>query len=624
VPLFRGSVSSISTKISSGSLVPTLTEQFQHQVGHRPSPSEVHSWERSLDVLATDLVEAGLADVEALIEYQLPLTSKRVDVVLCGRHPRSGHPQYVLVELKQWSSAHLLEDSDTVCVLDGLGERLHPVEQVRRYCSYLGDFAAALDTSYSAVSGIAYLHNATDDDVGSLWMLEPDEKGRMFTRQRRGEFLRYLQQRLAPEPGVDEADLLLSSVIRPSKQLLALAAEEVQRREQFVLLDEQEVAYELVMRAVERSLRANSKEVIVVSGGPGSGKSVIALSLVGELSRQGRSVLHATGSSAFTKTLRRVAGQRAPRVKEMFKFFNQFSDAETNGLDVLICDEAHRIRATSSNRYTPSRLRTGRPQVDELIAAARVPVFLLDEHQVVRPGEIGTVTDIRAAAQRAGVGVREVDLDGQFRCGGSRLYEEWVLRLLGLEPGGPVPWEGDGAFTLTVAAGPSPMEARLRSMLDRGYGARMAAGYCWPWSDAKTGSPLQLDVQIGDWHKPWNNKKETSHEGAPGTPFWASDDAGFGQVGCVYTAQGFEYDYAGVIIGPDLVWRTDRWVARPELSHDSQVKRAPADEFDRAVRNTYKVLLTRGMRGALIYSTDAETQALLEKLVPAADQNSIA
>lgn len=596
--------------------MPTLTEQFKYQVGYRPSPSEVKSWQQSLDVLATDLDEAGLGQVEALLEYQLPLTSKRADVVLCGKHPQSGHPQYVLVELKQWSAAHLLEDSETICVLDGLGERLHPVEQVRNYCSYLTDFAAALGTGSTTVSGVAYLHNAVDGDVASLWNLPPTEQGRLFTRQRRGAFLDYLRGRLAPEPGVTAADLLLSSAIRPSKQLLALAADEVQRREQFILLDQQQVAYELVMRAVERSLRANTKEAIIVSGGPGSGKSVIALSLIGELSRQGRSVLHATGSSAFTKTLRKVAGHRAPRVQDMFKFFNSFSDAEMNSLDVLICDEAHRIRATSSNRFTPARLRTGRPQIDELIDAARVPVFLLDEHQVVRPGEIGTVADIKAAAERAGIGCLEVDLDGQFRCGGSRLYEEWVLRLLGLEAGGPVPWHGDDTFVLTLAESPSIMEAGLQQMLQQGFGARMAAGYCWPWSDAKPGQPLRMDVHIGDWSKPWNNKKETAHEGAPGTPFWASDAAGFGQVGCVYTAQGFEYDYAGVIIGPDLVWRADRWEARPDRSHDSQVKRASPEAFDRAVRNTYKVLLTRGMRGATVYSTDPETQAKLRELIP--------
>jgi len=560
-------------------------------------------------------MEAGLGDVEALVEYQLPLTSKRADVVLAGVHPRHGTPSYVVVELKQWTRANLLDGTDDVCQLDGYGERLHPVEQVRRYCTHVTDFVASLAEHPDRLAGVAYLHNATDLDVDSLWELPASDHGQLFTGQRRGRFLDYLRSRFAPSPGAAAADDLLSSAIRPSKQLLALAAREVQDRKQFVLLDEQQTAYSLVLRALDRSWRANAKEVIVVSGGPGSGKSVIALSLLGELSRQGRTILHATGSSAFTQTLRRVAGARAPRVKSMFKYFNQFVDAERNGLDVLLCDEAHRIRETSANRYTRATLRTGQPQVEELMNAARVPVFLLDEHQVVRPGEIGTIADIEAAAARLGLGCRRVDLDAQFRCGGSRAYELWVLRLLGLAPGGPVAWEGDENFWLNTAAGPSVMEDRLRGLLGEGYGARIAAGYCWRWSDPVKGGGLVADVTIGGWHKPWNNKSASSQAGAPGTPYWSSDPAGFEQVGCVYTAQGFEYDYSGVIMGPDLVWRDGRWVARPDRSHDSQVKRGTAEEFDRAVRNTYKVLLTRGMRGTLVYSTDRETQELLETLI---------
>ena len=608
-------MSQLRSQIERGSLVPTLSEQYRHRLGRAAPPIEVRSWERSLDVLSADLIEAGLGDVEALVEYQLPLTSKRADVVLAGFHPRLGTPSYVVVELKQWTRANLLDGTDDVCQLDGFGERLHPVEQVRRYCTHITDFVSTLADHPDYVAGVAYLHNAIDLDVDSLWHLEQSDYGRMFTGQRRGEFLDYLRGRLAAHPGVDAADQLQASAIRPSKQLLTLAAEEVQAREQFVLLDEQQTAYSLVIRALDVSLRANAKEVIIVSGGPGSGKSVIALSLLGELSRRGRTVLHATGSSAFTQTLRRVAGARAPRVKAMFKYFNQFVDAETNGLDVLICDEAHRIRETSANRYTKAAMRTGLPQIDELISAARVPVFLLDEHQVVRPGEIGTVDDIEKAARRAGLGVRKIDLDAQFRCGGSRAYEEWVLRLLGLEPGGPVIWDGDEHFLVKTSEQPSAMEQRLRTLLDDGYGARMAAGYCWHWSNPIQGGGLVSDVKIGDWQRPWNNKKQTSHAGAPGTPFWASDPAGFEQVGCVYTAQGFEYDYSGVIIGPDLVWRSDHWEARPEFSHDSQVKRGTPEEFDRAVRNTYKVLLTRGMLGTLIYSTDDETQELLTNLI---------
>jgi hypothetical protein len=609
VPLYRAAVAQLRAQVLDGSLVPTLTEQFRHRMAHNPSPAEIRSWERSLHTLSADLIQAGLDEVEVLLEYQLPLTSKRADVVLCGVHPRTGDPSYVVVELKQWSEAFSVQDAPDLCTVPAYGgTRLHPSEQVRRYCGHLEDFLGALADLTDPLSGVAYLHNATDAAVAELFDLPEDERGRLFTGQRRGEFLTYLTSRLAPAPGVHSADLLLGSAVRPSRQLLALAAQEVQERGTFRLMDEQQVAFRLVQRALEQSRRVATKQAVVVLGGPGSGKSVIALSLLGELSRQGRTVLHATGSSAFTQTLRKVAGSRAPRVKAMFRYFNQFGELEPNELDVLICDEAHRIRETSANRYTKASARTGTRQVDELLQAARVPVFLLDEHQVVRPGEMGSLQEIKAAAARLGMNVELVELDGQYRCGGSRAYETWVLRLLGLEPGGPVRWEGDDRFVVQAAGSPTELETMLAS---REGSARISAGYCWPWGDARADGSLPEDVVVGDWKRPWNNKKDTSVGGAPGRPFWSSDPAGFGQVGCVYTAQGFEYDWSGVIMGPDLVWRTDRWVAQPGKSFDTQVKRSELADFDRAVRNTYKVLLTRGMLGSVVYSTDPETQDLL-------------
>jgi len=166
------------------------------------------------------------------------------------------------------------------------------------------------------------------------------------------------------------------------------------------------------------------------------------------------------------------------RVKALFKYFNSFMTAERNGFDVLVCDEAHRMRETSANRYTRAELRTGRPQVRELIDAARVPVFLLDQHQVVRPGETGTAQLIRQHAGELGLDVVEIALDAQFRCGGSRTFEEWVLRLLGLDPGGPIPWTGDTYFELQVASSPAELERALQAKADAGYGARMTAGFC--------------------------------------------------------------------------------------------------------------------------------------------------
>ena len=618
VTLYRTSVAGFSA--IEHHLSELLADQMSHRTGRRPSQSERRSWERSLPALRADLVAAGLEDVEMLIEYQMPLTSKRADVVLAGRHPVTGGASYLVVELKQWSRAERFEDSDTLVRIEQYGHRpvTHPALQVRDYCDYMLGFNAVLADDPGALAGVAYLHNATDDGVADLFRVPGDEQGRVFTGQRRGEFQEFLRSRFAAgESGALYADHLLSSRIAPSKQLLALAAEEVQHREMFVLLDEQRDAYNYVLHAVERARRANTKTAVVVSGGPGSGKSVIALSLLGELSRQGRAVLHATGSRSFTQTLRKVAGKRAPKVSKMFTYFNSFITAAPNDLDALILDEAHRIRETSVSRWTKAEHRTGRPQVEELLDAAHVPVFLLDEFQVVRPGEQGTVDDIARHASDRGIHVEKIDLDAQFRCGGSEEYVLWVKRLLGLEPGGPIEWAGDPNFEVEVAQSPYDLEAGLSTKLEGGYSARIAAGYCWPWGDPGADGALPNDVRIGAWAKPWNLKGDRSVGGAPAAALWATDPAGFGQVGCVYTAQGFEYDYSGVIFGPDFVWREDQWVAVRGANKDPDFRnraKVSDTDFDRLVRNVYKVLLTRGMRGVSLYSPDAETLQHFQRL----------
>ncbi len=607
---------------SSDSVAERLLEQVLHQYGRRTSPAEVRSWERSLPVLAQDLIDAGLPDVEVILEYQLPLTSKRADVVLAGRHPVTGDASYVVVELKQWTSAHLWEDDEALVTVEGMpgGPKLHPARQVRGYCEYVTDFVRSLSGRQDAVAGVAYLHNVTNrDSVSDLFLAPLDPQGQLFTSADRGTLQRYLRARLDPAvPGASAADELLGSAIAPSRQLLAVAAQEVREREQFVLQDDQQLAVDLVKHEVQQSHRADRKTVVVVSGGPGSGKSVIALSLLGDLAREGRSVLHATGSRSFTRTLRKVAGRRAPRVQKMFTYFNQFMNAERNGLDVLILDEAHRIRETSVNRYTRSEFRTDRPQLDELIAAARVPVFLLDDHQVVRPGERGSVHDITSYAESLGLAVHHVTLGEQYRCGGSQAYVTWVERLLGLADGASAPWAGDERFILEVADSPDELEQRIREEAAQGYSARLAAGYCWPWSDPRKDQTLVADVQIGPWARPWNLKGDRPVGGAPPSALWSSDPNGIDQVGCVYTAQGFEYDWNGVILGPDLVWREGRFrsVRSANRDPDFRNRNAVSDgDFDLLVRNVYKVLLTRGMVGTVLYSTDAETREALHALV---------
>lgn len=579
-------------------------------------------------MLLADLAEAGLGEVEVLLEHKLPHSPRRIDAVLCGVHPGTGEPSYVLVELKQWSHVEAAIGNLVRVASQRPDPVLHPVEQVRGYCQYLVDSTAALTARPESVHGIAYLHNARKSGVSALSEHAASDYGRLFTLDDRGELVRHLQSVLDRNAGGaaarDAADEFLNYHHAPSKPLLNLAAKEIREREQFVLLDEQRVAFDSVMQAVRRARAANTRTAVVVLGGPGSGKSAIALSLLGELARQGRTVHHATGSGSFTRTLRKVAGARNTRVQGLFKYFNNYIDSEPRELDVLICDEAHRIRESSVSRFTGKhvRERAGR-QVDELIDVAWVPVFLLDEHQIVRPGEMGSLEEITTAAKTKGCDVEVVRLEGQFRCGGSAAFDTWVSRLLGLEHGDPVEWTrlaADDDFVVTSVPSPQEMEQWLRTQQDaQGGTARITAGYCWPWSNPVTteeGRRLVDDVVIEewDWKRPWNAKPKQRVPGTPESYFWASDERGFGQVGCVYTAQGFEYDWAGVIIGPDFVRRDGEWVAQRSCSCDPDVRKTGDLHFAGLVRNIYKVLLTRGMRGLCVYSPDRPTQEFLQRM----------
>lgn len=589
------------------------------RLSQNPSPGEIRSWERSLPVLAEDIRAAGIEEVEVLLEHRLPYTSKRVDVILAGVHPGTRRPSYVVVELKQWGAFAAVADSDELVTIDASRTqyRLHPQRQVSDYCQYLHDFASSISATQAHLTGVAYLHNAPQLDAQVT--RPPTEFAHIYSLAERESFRSFLRAQLAADAsGGPAADLLLRGALTPTPQLLEVAAQQLQSRDQFVLLDGQRVAYELVMRAVREARESDSKRVVIVTGGPGSGKSVIALTLVGELAALGHSVMHATGSRSFTTTLRRIAGKGNRRTAQLFNYFNSYMDIARNALDVLVLDEAHRLRQTSANRFTRAALRTGRTQLDELVSAARVPVFLLDEHQIVRPGEMGSVAQIRAHAAAAGIQVVEVSLDDQFRCGGSASYIEWVLRLLDLAPGGAVAWDGDDTFDLQVVESPSALETQLRAEMESGANARMAAGYCWTWSDPTPQQQLVADVAIGDWRRPWNVKADRAVGDAPPSSLWATAEGGFEQVGCVYTAQGFEYDWNGVILGPDMVRRGDRWEFDRSANKDPDFKnrnKVSDDQFAAAVRNVYKVLLTRGMQGTLLYSTDAETQRFLKRLV---------
>lgn len=229
---------------------------------------------------------------------------------------------------------------------------------------------------------------------------------------------------------------------------------------------------------------------------------------------------------------------------------------------------------------------------------------------MVRPGEVGSCELIRNAAESSGAVLKEFELDGQFRCAGSEGFIRWVDSTLGVTNDQLI-WKSDGQFDFQVFGSLQEMATSIRSKANDQCSARLVAGFCWPWSDPDNSGHLIEDVKFDGFSMPWNAKPDAGRlaAGIPKSNFWASDPNGINQVDCVYTAQGFEFDYVGVIFGQDLVY-DNGWRGNRKVSQDAVVKKAPDAEFINLVKQTYRVLLTRGMKGCYVYFIDKNSEGL--------------
>ena len=593
-----------------------LKEAFQAHFHYPPSYSEVNSWRHSLSQLSLVMNEAKLNDHGVLLEYQLPLTSKRLDCLITGHTPDK-QGSAVIVELKQWGKCSFA-DADDLMVETYVGGanryRLHPSAQAHQYRRYLADLHEAFHGSNALdLAACAYLHNySLDLDDPLLHPKFNDVRGHvpLFAKDNVSGLVSFLNGRLEGGNGMEVLERVEKSRLRPSKRLMDHVKHVINREPRFILLDEQQVVFQRVLAAVGKSLDRPKKQVFLVHGGPGTGKSVLAINLMSELSGLGKNAQYATGSKAFTQTIRKIVGLRAA---QQLKYFNNYGQAEADCVDVLICDEAHRIRQFSHNQYTPAAKRTNKPQIQEILEASKVSVFFIDDRQVVRPGEVGSSELIRTYAAKNDCELHEHKLEAQFRCAGSDAFVQWVDHTLGIqETATPIWYQREEPFEVRIFNSPEEVEAAIRAKVTECQSARMMAGFCWPWSqEAQADGSLAEDVVIGEYRRPWNARPELRglKKGIPPAELWAFDPNGLEQVGCVYTAQGFEFDYAGVIWGSDLVYDPDQsaWVGQRKNSQDSVVKRS-GDQFTDLVKNTYRVLLTRGLKGCYLCFTDKATE----------------
>ncbi|MBM3763408.1 MAG: DUF2075 domain-containing protein [Acidobacteria bacterium] len=610
--LYSGSTKGLIDDSVHNRIAGKLSDAFFAHFRYQPQPPEVNSWRNSLRAMCQVFEHADLQDHGVLLEYQLPQTSKRLDCLISGRDGQ-GRDGAVIVELKQWETCREAYGDKVVAFVGG-GNRdvLHPSAQVYQYQCYLQDGHTAFHEDEKSISlaSCAYLHNYEPVPGDSLFAQRYKtvlDLAPTFAATHVKELTSFLRNRLERGHGEEVLERIEKSKYKASKKLLEHVSGILAEKPEYTLLDEQLVVFESVLNCLSEGFREREKRTVIIKGGPGTGKSVIALNLMSRLAALGLNAHYATGSRAFTTTLREIVGRRAA---QQFRYFNGYMRAERDAVDVIIGDEAHRVRLASYNQWTPAAERTGKPQIDELLDAGKVTVFFVDDRQVVKPGEIGSSQYIRDAAQGRGASVVEYQLEAQFRCSGSDGFINWVNNTLEIERTANVLWNLEEPFEFRIADSPEQLDEWIRGKGQEGKKARLSAGFCWPWSKPRSDGTLVHDVQVGSFTRPWNARPNAGHlaDGIPESNLWAYDPGGVEQVGCVYTAQGFEFDFIGVIFGTDLVYRPAKgWVGQPTASQDRDVRRS-RERFVDLVKNTYRVLLTRGMLGCYVYFQDKETE----------------
>ena len=544
-------------------------------------------------------------DAGVAIEYKIPQTTKRVDFILTGKN-NDNRSTAVLIELKQLSEGIEVSDKDGVVYTKFFGEVNHPSYQVWSYATLLEDYNANVQEQNISLIPCAYLHNYQPDNViTNEFYKEHTDKAPVFLSPDAQKLQEFLKKHVKYGDKGDVLYAIENGKIRPSKALADSLGSMLQGNKEFTLIDEQKIVYETVLKLNRESTEVN-KNVLIVEGGPGTGKSVVAINLLTELTKRGGVVQYVTRNSAPREVYQvKLTGKfTKTRISNLFSSSGSYYNIESNTFDSLIVDEAHRLNAKSG---LFSHL--GENQIKELIQAAKCTVFFIDEDQRVTLKDIGKKSEIIEWANKLGASVITLGLASQFRCNGSDGYLAWVDDVLQIRETANESLEGIN-YDFQVFDNPTFLHQAITEKNELNNKSRIVAGYCWKWISKK--NPLLKDIVIGDYAATWNLN---SHGQA-----WIVHPDSVKEVGCVHTCQGLELDYVGVIIGPDFIVRDGKVItdATKRASTDQSLKglktkfkddpEAARQVADSIIKNTYRTLMTRGMKGCYIFCTDPETQ----------------
>lgn len=588
---------------------------FRAKTGRKVGQAEIRSWANSLEYMGKVLMDEAIpGDCGVAIEYTIPQTAKRVDFLITGKNAEQ-QDCLIIVELKQWETAEKT-DKDAVVVTrlgGGRVETNHPSYQAWSYAALLENFNEAVYSSDIRLKPCAYLHNYADAG-GPL--LDPFyaphlEKAPLFLKG--GDERRKLQDFIKKHVRYGDKAQTLYKVeggrIRPSKSLADGLVGMLAQLPEFVLIDDQKLVFETAMKQA-RAVRDGGKKVLIVEGGPGTGKSVLAVNLLVALTQAGlvsqyvtrnaapRAVYEAALTGSYSKS----------HISSLFVGSGRFKETGENEFDALVVDEAHRL-----NEKSGFYGNEGEHQVKEIIRAARFCVFFVDESQKVTLRDVGDKDTIRKYAKEMGATVTVMELASQFRCNGSDGYLAWLDHTLQIRETANTVLD-TREFDFRVVDSPNELRALILEKNKERNRARMVAGYCWGWPSKKDPNAYDIVIPEHDFKARWNLTQDGG--------LWMVSPNSANEVGCIHTCQGLEVDYIGVIVGPDLIVRDGQVITRPEkrAASDQSVKgwkrlaekdpEAARKMTDAIIKNTYRTLMTRGMKGCYVHFQDADAAGL--------------
>ena len=624
-------------------------------LGASTNLSEKTAWENSSEFVKEVLLAPVFDDdISVYMEYEVRFTEKRVDLMITGSDDL-GNNHLVAIELKQWQECKRTGKDGYVEAATGGRLQIvpHPSFQAHDYIEMIRAFCKNITEENLQLHSCAYLHNYKAEKLNELTCdLYKDiiAVSPVFIsgETERQKMIAYLSAFVKHKGTIDIIDAIESSDLAPAKPLQDTLVSMLKGNKEFTLLGEQRAVYNTVLKQVVDAINnvksgINSKACVIVKGGPGTGKSVVAIQLLVDLickhnltacyiSKNGapRNVY-----SAKLAENRQFAGNF---IKSIFKSSGAFISTENNTFDCLLADEAHRL-----NEHSGLYGNQGINQVKEIIHSAKVSVFFIDENQRIATSDIGSVSEIKKWAAVEGATVYDgFELVSQFRCNGSDGYLAFVDNLLEIKKSEK--YDTDFEYEIKIFSDPNQMRLAIELKNEINNKSRMVAGYCYEWITKGGLSPrrfatiqnyrkqrniyeqIPVGVNADDYDIILAKHGETRKTffakwNFSGTSTWAIDPNSVNEIGCIHTSQGLEFDYCGVIIGKDLRYENGRVITDKRQNantdgfsgiHATGTTDALADEL---IRNTYKVLLTRGQKGCYIFCEDkALADHILEKL----------